>query len=91
MTTAWFYILECRNGQYYVGKTTDIECRLAKHQAGFGGDITRRHRPVRLVYKEEYATIEQAFQRESQLHGWSRAKKEALIKRDLDMYFCQRH
>lgn len=39
---------------------------------------------MKLVYKEEYASIEQAFQRERQLHGWSRAKKEALIKGDLE-------
>ena len=31
-------------------------------------------------YKEECITIEEAYQRERQLHGWSRAKKEALIK-----------
>ena len=84
MTTAWVYILECRNGEYYVGSTTDVERRLAEHQAGLGGDFTRKHRPVMLVYTEEYASIEQAFQRERQLHGWSRAKKEALIKGDLE-------
>ena len=84
MTTAWSYILECRNGEYYVGSTTDVERRLEEHQAGLGGDFTRKHRPVKLVYKEEYASIEQAFQRERQLHGWSRAKKEALIKGDLE-------
>ena len=84
MTTAWIYILECMNGEYYVGSTTDVERRLEEHQAGLGGDFTRNHRPVKLVYKEEYASIEQAFQRERQLHGWSRAKKEALIKGDLE-------
>ena len=84
MTTAWIYILECKNGEYYVGSTTDVERRLEEHQAGLGGDFTRKHRPVKLVYKEEYASIEQAFQRERQLHGWSRAKKEALIKGDLE-------
>ena len=79
MTTAYTYILECANGQYYVGSTTDLEKRLMEHQAGMGGKFTSKHLPVKLVYKEEYMSISQAFQRERQLHGWSRAKKEALI------------
>ena len=61
------------------GSTTDIELRLREHQAGLGGYFTRTHLPVKLVYVEEYASIELAFERERQLHGWSRAKKEALI------------
>ena len=80
MTTAYTYILQCANGQYYIGSTTDLDRRLQEHQAGLGAKFTRAHLPVNLVYKEEYASIEQAFARERQLHGWSRAKKEALIK-----------
>lgn len=82
MTTAYTYILECANGEYYVGSTTDMESRLREHQAGQGGYFTRTHLPVKLVYTEEFPSIEQAFKRERQLHGWSRAKKEALIKAD---------
>lgn len=80
MTTAYTYILECANGQYYVGSTTDLDKRLQEHQAGLGGKYTRSHLPVKLVYKEEFSSIKMAFARERQLHGWSRAKKEALIK-----------
>ncbi len=84
MTTAYTYILQCANGDYYVGSTTNLELRVNEHQAGLGGEFTRLHRPVKLVYKEEYASIEMAFSRERQLHGWSRAKKEALIRGDFD-------
>lgn len=79
MTTAYTYILQCANGQYYVGSTTDLDKRLQEHQAGLGANFTRKHLPVKLAYKEEYSSIEMAFARERQLHGWSRAKKEALI------------
>ncbi len=82
---SYTYILECANGEYYVGSTTDMERRLAEHQAGLGGKFTKSHLPVKLVYTEEYQTIEQAFRRERQLHGWSRAKKKALIKCDLEL------
>lgn len=84
MTTAYTYILQCANGEYYVGSTTDLDKRLQEHQAGLGAKFTRTHLPVKLVYYEEYPSISQAFGRERQLHGWSRAKKEALINGDLD-------
>ncbi|GET28339.1 hypothetical protein SD074_05410 [Prolixibacter sp. SD074] len=41
--------------------------------------------PVRLVYYEEYARIDDAFYREKQEQGWSRKKKEALINGNMDM------
>lgn len=82
---AYTYILECSNGQYYVGSTNDLERRIQEHQSGMGGWFTSRHLPVKLVYYEEYQTIEEAFKRERQLHGWRRAKKEALIQGRLDL------
>ena len=85
MTTAYTYILQCANGEYYVGSTTNLERRLMEHQSGMGGQFTRTHLPVKLVYKEEFSSIEQAFHRERQLHGWSRAKKEALINEDYEL------
>ena len=82
--TAYTYILQCANGEYYVGSTTNLEARLNEHQAGLGGKYTSTHLPVKLVYFEEYSSIHLAFSRERQLHGWSRAKKEALIRGDYE-------
>ncbi|MET0806512.1 MAG: hypothetical protein ABWX98_05375 [Lacisediminihabitans sp.] len=45
-----------------------------------GADFTRKRRPVVLVFAEESDSIETAFARERQVHGWSRAKKLALIE-----------
>ncbi|MBO6030474.1 MAG: GIY-YIG nuclease family protein [Prevotella sp.] len=81
---AYTYILECSNGAYYVGSTNDLERRLVEHQAGEGSRYTSAHLPVKLVYWEEYQNIDEAFRRERQLHGWSRAKKEALINGDIE-------
>ena len=78
------YILLCNNGEYYVGSTADIEKRLNEHQKGRGCGFTSAHLPVKLVYTEEYPTIEEANKRERQLHGWSKAKKEALICGDIE-------
>ena len=79
------YILLCSNGEYYVGSTTDMENRLKEHQNGRGCGFTKAHLPVKLVYTEEYPTFDQAYKRERQLHGWSRAKKEALINGDIEL------
>jgi putative endonuclease len=73
------YMLRCSDGSYYVGSTTNIEVRLAQHQTGAGAVYTRRRRPVELIWFEELSRIDQAFAREKQVQGWSRAKREALI------------
>ena len=65
-------------------KYGNLEERLKRHNAGYGCGFTKAHLPVKLIYKEEYPTIEEAYQRERQLHGWSRAKKEALINGDME-------
>ena len=82
---AFTYILKCSDGSYYVGSTDNLEERIKQHQSGNGCDYTRTHRPVELIYTEEFDTFQKAFQRERQLHGWSRAKKEALIKGDIEL------
>jgi len=79
MSKAWVYILRCADDSYYVGHTTNLEMRLAEHQAGEGGEWTKRCLPVELVFSQEMPDKDHAFQAERQLKGWSRAKKEALI------------
>ena len=81
---AVIYILLCANNEYYVGCTSDLERKLQEHQTGRGADFTKGHLPFKLVYTEEYPTLEEAYKRERQLHGWSRAKKDALILGDTE-------
>ena len=80
----FFYILRCSDGSYYVGSTTDLDARAATHMAGEGGDYTARRLPVEVVYTEEFETLYEAFLVERQVKGWSRAKKEALIRGDYE-------
>jgi len=75
----YMYILECADGSYYTGSTWDLDRRLREHQSGEGANHTTKHLPVKLVYYEEYARVEDAFHREKQVQGWSRRKKEALM------------
>lgn len=84
----YMYILKCSDDSYYVGSTTNLEKRMAQHQAGEGANHTKKRLPVLLVYFEEYERIDAAFYREKQLQGWSRKKKEALIKNNTkDLHF----
>jgi len=80
---AWMYILQCKDGSYYVGSTKNLEQRLGQHQVGLGAKYTSRRLPVKLVYCEEFESIRTAFEREKQVQGWGRAKREALIRGDL--------
>ncbi|MBL8091875.1 MAG: GIY-YIG nuclease family protein [Anaerolineales bacterium] len=57
----------------------DLEYRFSEHQAGKGAKYTSQRLPVELVYSEEYERVVDAYIREKQVQGWSRAKREALI------------
>ena len=78
----YVYILRCADGSYYVGHTDDLERRLAAHQNGEISGYASSRRPVELVFAEEFASRDEAFLRERQIKGWSRRKKEALIRED---------
>jgi putative endonuclease len=73
------YILQCADGSYYTGWTTDLERRVAAHNAGRGGRYTRSRRPVKLVYWEEHPDRRSAQRRELALKRLPRARKLALV------------
>lgn len=76
-------MLRCSDGSYYVGSTrTSLDARIAAHGAGTFDGYTAHRRPVTLVYHEEFGRITDAIAAERKLKGWTRAKKEALIRGD---------
>jgi tRNA/rRNA methyltransferase len=75
----YVYILRCSDGSYYTGHSDQIEARLAAHQSGKFPGYTYERRPVELAFLEEMSSRDDAFRRERQIKGWSRAKKEALM------------
>ena len=79
----YVYILECSDGSYYTGHTDNLESRLHQHHlAYFSQCYTASRLPVLLVYKQGFATREEALSSERQIKGWRRKKKQALIKED---------
>jgi putative endonuclease len=82
----YVYILRCADGSYYVGITRgSLEDRVGQHNAGSFGGYTASRRPVVLVWQQDFQRLTDAIAAERQLKGWSRAKKEALIKGDLEL------
>ncbi len=82
---AWLYILRCADGSYYTGTTrATLEFRLAEHNTGHFDGYTAKRLPVALVYSQWFDGITDAIAAERQIKGWSRAKKEALIRGDFE-------
>ena len=84
MDGAYVYLLRCSDGSYYCGSTRkELETRVSEHQNGhFPTCYTFRRRPGDLVWAEHFAIIVDAIAVERQVKGWSRAKKQALIRGD---------
>ena len=74
------YLLECSDGTFYTGWTTDPQRRETEHNAGRGARYTRSRRPVRLVYVEAQRDRSAALRREHALRKLSHAQKQALIE-----------
>lgn len=72
----WFlYLLECKNGAFYAGITTDVAARYAKHLAGKGAKYTRANPPVRVLAQREYENRSQASKAEWTLKALPRGEK----------------
>ena len=80
-TLAYYvYMLRCSDGSYYVGHTNDLEHRLAAHEREAIEGYTLSRRPVELVFSDQFSTRQEAFHRERQIKGWSRAREGGLDK-----------
>jgi predicted GIY-YIG superfamily endonuclease len=78
----WVYILRCADNSYYTGHTDNLAKRISEHQAGEIEGYTSTRLPVTLVFADEFPTREEALSRECQIKGWSRKKKEAMMRGD---------
>ena len=64
----------------YTGVTNDLESRVWQHKHGTTKGFTKRYKCDRLVYYETYHDINQVIDREKQIKGWIRAKKNTLVE-----------
>jgi putative endonuclease len=89
MKDYFVYIVECKDGSYYTGITSELAKRINEHNLGFYRGYTSSRLPVKLVYSNRFTNVNEAINAERQIKGWSRAKKEALIIGDFD--FLRKH
>lgn len=80
--TFWAYLLHCADGSYYCGQTDNLEGRIGQHMQGTIAGHTRNRRPVKLIWCQEFPSRIEALEAERRIKGWTRAKKEALIRGD---------
>lgn len=77
----WYvYILRCANDALYTGIATDVQKRLAVHNAGKGSAYVRANRPARLVAFIAAENRSAASVLECQVKALARPKKLALAK-----------
>ncbi|MCB9164991.1 MAG: GIY-YIG nuclease family protein [Flavobacteriales bacterium] len=80
--TSWVYIMSNRrDGVLYIGVTSDLKGRIAKHKSKhYATSFTARYNLDKLVYFEQIDGIVKAIEREKQLKAGNRAKKVKLIE-----------
>ena len=64
----------------YIGVTNDLIRRLYEHKAKLVDGFTKKYNVTKLVYFEDYADVRDAIAREKQLKGWTRGKKNLLVR-----------
>lgn len=73
------YMVECADGTFYTGWSTDPAARVRAHNAGKGAKYTKTRRPVKLIYVEELPDKSSALKREHAIKQLSREQKENLL------------
>ena len=76
---AYMYVVECCDGTYYTGYTTDVKKRIAVHNSGKGAKYTRARLPVKLIYVEGFDSKEESMSAEALLKRKKRPQKERFL------------
>jgi len=79
--TFYVYIMtNKRNNVLYTGRTSGLEGRVYQHKNKIYKGFTYKYNLNRLIYFEEFESEYESMLREKQIKGWTRTKKETLIK-----------
>ena len=79
MNPWYLYIVECRDGTFYTGITTDIKKRIDAHNSGRGAKYTRGRGPVKLMHLRRYMDRSAASKAEYKIKKLKRGKKIRII------------
>ncbi|WP_234259467.1 GIY-YIG nuclease family protein [Halomonas sp. MCCC 1A11062] len=78
--TWYLYMVETRQGMLYTGITTDVERRLAQHEAGRGAKALRGRGPLALVHHEPVGSHGEALRLEAEVKRLSAARKRSWLQ-----------
>lgn len=81
MSNWYVYIIICDDGSLYKGHTDNLERRYKEHCLGRGANHTKLHKPVKMVYSEQVASLTEAVSKEKYLKSgigrqWLKKKLE---------------
>ncbi len=82
MAYFFVYMLKCSDNSYYLGHTDNLEKRISEHKSKVYSGYTSTRLPVKVVFMQTFTTRYEALVAERKIKGWTRKKKEALIKKD---------
>lgn len=83
----YVYFLKDSSNQLYIGQTNNLQSREEQQlsKSSKTAKFIKDGKEFKIVYFEAYSTRKESMNREKQLKGWTRAKKEALMKGDLPL------
>lgn len=82
MIEKWcMYLTKREDGSFYIRHASNLKRCFKEHSSGKGGRYTKLHKPIEIMYKEEFLTKKEAMKREKQVKGWRKDKKKNLFKR----------
>jgi putative endonuclease len=76
----WAYIMASESGTLYTGVTSDIQWRVHQHKKHLIPGFTAKYKCEKLAFFERFETIGFAIEREKEIKGWRRSRKQALIR-----------
>jgi putative endonuclease len=86
-----YIITNIINTVLYTGVTNNLRRRIWEHKEGAVNGFSKRYNLFKLVYYEETDSIESAINREKEIKGWVRRKKNNLINKNnskwRDLYY----
>jgi putative endonuclease len=80
MKPGYIYILtNPKNTVLYIGVTSNLPQRIWQHKSKLINGFSKRYNLIKLIYFEEYTSIEDAIIIEKRMKKWKRKWKENLI------------
>ncbi len=77
----YVYIITTQNNKVmYVGVTNDLARRIYEHKNKLVDGFTKKYNVSKLVYYEQTTDVYSAIEREKQIKGWRRDKKNELVE-----------